>query len=398
MKQLDNLLNQNNYDVRVSGDARFMDQKCTPDVVCIIADCVLNLRAEDTKTEFTVQDIWDSQYFIKNVKAIFNKPSAKNITTRSEYDKFIQQPLRLLAYSGVLDIEKRGNKNFYRVAEPDVLEYITIKDRNAYVFLYKYFTKVLSDSGLLKYFEAYKTKYENGKLTAADFTELQEKFIKFIKGNTAINGTTEIKRIYPKLLNIFACENNLPGTLGGRLSRAEFSFGDLMYNRRNFRDIKKSKSTSRQEATVVRPVLKSKAYDDYLVQKAMRLIRKLQTESEVRDQWSNGEATQVHHIFPKSKFPQLAHYLENLIKLTATQHFTKAHPSNKTDSINTDYQLVCLLAKCDTIEKSLEKFEEQYYRKESFIVCINTGLSSELKFDSNFRQIKKELVSIYNDN
>lgn len=69
----------------------------------------------------------------------------------------------------------------------------------------------------------------------------------------------------------------------------------------------------------------------------MNLLRKIQVESEVHDQWGNGEATQVHHILPKSQFPQLAHYLENLIKLTATQHFTKAHPDNKTQEINRDY-------------------------------------------------------------
>jgi len=91
------------------------------------------------------------------------------------------------------------------------------------------------------------------------------------------------------------------------------------------------------------------------VQKAMNQIRKMYTESEVKDQWANGEATQVHHLFPKSEFPQLAHYLENLIKLTATQHFTKAHPNNKTSVVNLDYQLVCLLAKSDSIERSLKK-------------------------------------------
>jgi len=128
----------------------------------------------------------------------------------------------------------------------------------------------------------------------------------------------------------------------------------------------------------------------------MNQIRKMYSESEVKDQWANGEATQIHHIFPKSKFPQLAHYLENLIKLTATQHYTKAHPNNKTDSINTDYQLVCLLAKSDSIEKSLKR-NELYYRKESLIYCINTGLTQELNFDLNFRQIKTELATIYND-
>jgi hypothetical protein len=81
------------------------------------------------------------------------------------------------------------------------------------------------------------------------------------------------------------------------------------------------------------------------VQKAIALIQKRQRESEVHDQWSIGEATQVHHIFPKAMFPEIAHYIENLIKLTATQHKTMAHPNNNTHEINKDYQLTCLLAK-----------------------------------------------------
>lgn len=35
-------LSQFDLDVRKSNDARFMDQKCTPDVVCFIADSVIN--------------------------------------------------------------------------------------------------------------------------------------------------------------------------------------------------------------------------------------------------------------------------------------------------------------------------------------------------------------------
>jgi hypothetical protein len=156
---------------------------------------------------------------------------------------------------------------------------------------------------------------------------------------------------------------------------------------------------SRQEAYAdsEQEVLPDTAFNVYLVNKAMNQIRKMYLESEVKDQWANGDATQVHHIFPKSKFPQLAHYMENLIKLTATQHYTKAHPNNKTDSINTDYQLVCLIAKTSSIEKSLLK-SELYYRKESFVYCINTGLQQTIKADLSFREIKTELISIYNDN
>lgn len=396
---IDNLLQSINYDIRIHKDARFMDQKCTPDVVCIIADCIINLRESEPNKEFTVQDIWDSQYFIKNVKAIFNKPSATNPTTKSEYDKFIQQPLRLLAYAHILHIEKKGNKNFYKISNLSVLEYISLKDRNAYNFLYKYFVKVLSDSGLLKFFEAYKAKGELKNLTKTDFEELQNRFIKFIIGNTAINGEVEIRRIYPKILNVFACENNLPGSVKGRMSENQFYYTDLMYNRKNWRDLSKDKTISRQESINIgeQNIVQGTVFNAYLVQKAMNQIRKMYNESEVKDYWSNGDATQIHHMFPKSKFPQLAHYLENLIKLTATQHYTKAHPNNKTDSINTDYQLVCLLAKSDNIERSLDK-NELYYRKESFIYCINTGLSKTLSFDLSFKQIKTELAHIYNNN
>lgn len=152
------------------------------------------------------------------------------------------------------------------------------------------------------------------------------------------------------------------------MSENQFYYTDLMYNRKNWRDLSKDKTISRQEesAESEQNILPDTAFNAYLVQKAINQIRKMYSESEVKEQWANGEATQIHHIFPKSKFPHLADYLENLIKLTATQHYTKAYLNNKTDSINPDYQLVCLLAKSDSIEKSLKK-NELYYRKESFV-------------------------------
>lgn len=392
-------LQQFDLDVRKSGDARFMDQKCTPDVVCIIADCVINFVGNDQNKSFTVADIWNSQYFIKNVKAIFNKPLATNPTTNSEYDKFIQQPLRMLAYANILNIEKIGITNHYNIANYEILEYISIKDRNAYLFLCDYLEKVLTDSGIFKYFQEYKLAQEKDNLDSDAFDKLKTRFQKFIIGNTNINGVVEVNRIYPKILNIYATQNNLPGTVKGFLSKHEFYYTDLMYNRKNWRDLDKNKNVSRQESEAEYDTLISEnenPYSDYLVQKAMNVIRKLYTESEIKDQWANGEATQIHHIFPKHKFPQLAHYLENLIKLTATQHYTKAHTSNKTKDTNIDYQLVCLLAKTDSIEKSLKK-NEMYYRKESFIYCINTGLTQNLNMGLNFKQIKTELATIYND-
>ncbi len=387
-----------NFDVRITKDARFMDQKVTPDVLCIIADCVLNVEA-DRKIEFTKDDIWNDNYFNTNVKAIFNKPDAKNETTRQEYDKFTSQPLRTLAYAGVLEMRKEGNKNIYKIKNQSLLEFIAMKERNSYIFLYHYLVKVLSDSNLLRFFKDFKNRCIEKTITKEDFQDLKTRFQRFMIGNTPINGKVEVNRIFPKILNVYACENNIQGTIKGRLSKRQIYYTDLMYNRPNWRDVDKNKGISRAEAIAEHENLmleQNEAYSDYQVQKAMNMIRKMYKESEVKDQWANGEATQIHHIFPKAEFPQLAHYLENLIKLTPTQHYTKAHPNNKTQEINKDYQLVCLLAKSDSIEQSLNR-GEFIYRKESFVYVINIGLSTKLEVNQNFTQIKRELTRIYNE-
>ena len=377
------------------GDARFMDQKCTPDVVCFIADCIVNTL--DCSEEFTVTDIWDAQYFIKNAEAIFNKPRPNNLKARHEYDKFIQQPLRMLAYAHILEVEKRGGTNYYRVINLDVLDYIAQRERNTFVFLYCYLYKVLNDSGILRYFEEYKEKNVQGTVSNEDFMKLKERYDRFTIGNTAINTKVEVHRIFPKVLNVYAVENQIRGTEKGRMSKYVFTFSDLMYNRKNWRDLNKDKTITRQEAQEqLENPNQQESYNKYKVQKAINRLKRIQIDSEVRDQYGIGEATQVHHIFPKSQFPELAHCLENLIKLTATQHYTMAHPSNNTNQINRDYQLTCLLAKADTIEQSLKAVGDKYYRKESFIFVINTGLTVELSTDLQFRDIKSSLIQIYN--
>lgn len=171
----------------------------------------------------------------------------------------------------------------------------------------------------------------------------------------------------------------------------------IFYNRKNWRDLNKDKSITRQEAeTEEVDATQQETYSAYYVQKAIALVRKIHIESEVKDQWGNGEATQVHHIFSKAEFPEIAHYIENLILLTPTQHNTKAHPSNKTQQINKDYQLTCLLAKADSIDKSLRKSGDKYYRKESFIYVIKVGLSQDMDMGLSFVDIKNQLIQLYN--
>lgn len=394
IQEITEYLNRYDLDVRKTGNARFMDQKCTPDVVCFIADCILNLNPQG---EFTVQNVWDMPYFIKNASAIFGKPSPKNETARHEYDKFIQQPMLMLAYAHILNVEKRGSRNFYSISNYDILDYIATKERNAYNFLYLYITKLLTDSNFIRVFDSYKEKAQKGVASKQDFAEVKEKYERFIIGNTKINKLDEPRRIFTKIFNVYCCENGIQGTVGGHQSKYAIAFSDLMYNKVNWRDTDKPKARTRQEAATAEDIRQQEEYDAYQVTKAMNLLRKIQTESEVKDQYANGDATQVHHIFPKSEFPAIAHYLENLVKLTATQHYTKAHPNNRTQIINRDYQLVCLLAKSQTIELSLRQVGEKYYRKESFIVVINTGLNADLNFSLTFPEIRTELRHIYNN-
>ena len=397
IEKIEEHLRKFDFDVRKTKDARFMDQKVTPDVLSIIADCVSN-HVADRDIEFTKDDIWNGNYFNTNVKAIFSKPDAQNETTRLEYDKFTSQPLKTLAYAGVLEMRKDGRSNMYKIVRVDLLDFVAMKDRNAFIFLYHYLVKVLDDSNMLKHFSNFKEKCVNGSIDNTEFQCLKTRFQRFITGNTPINGTEEINRIFPKILNVYSCENNIQGTIKGHLSQRKIYYTDLMYNRPNWRDIDKNKEISRNEAISTHEDLmceQNESYSDYQVQKALKMIKKMYVESEVKDQWANGEATQVHHIFPRANFPKIAHYLENLIKLTPTQHYTKAHPSNKTQQVNKDYQLVCLLAKSDNIEKSLAK-GEFVYRKESFVYVINTGLSKNLGINLDFRNIKRELSRIYN--
>ena len=85
MTSIENYLSQfNDFDIRQTHDARYVDQKCTPDIVCFIADCILNTSCA-TKT-FTINDLWDERFFIDNCRVIFGKPSPADPSARNEYN------------------------------------------------------------------------------------------------------------------------------------------------------------------------------------------------------------------------------------------------------------------------------------------------------------------------
>lgn len=129
---------QYDYDIRKSGNGRWIDQKCAADVVTVVADCIYNYALQDEDGIFTTPEIWHCKYTVENVEAIFKKPGVESKAAKNEYDKFFQQPMEMLANANVLKKIKQGNRNFYKVNNMAVLEYIALRERNALFFLKTY--------------------------------------------------------------------------------------------------------------------------------------------------------------------------------------------------------------------------------------------------------------------
>ena len=263
-------------------------------------------------------------------------------------------------------------------------------------FIVLYLEKVLQDSGVWYLFENF---FQNNDKD--HFVELKSRYEDFIIENTPINGITEVRRIFTKIINPLSYVRKLHGTKGGFFSEDIIGYDELMYNRRNWRDVAKLRGETRQEYEIrARQIIENRkqAFVRFTMEKAKRLIRTRYNDiSEVQDELAVGQATQVHHIFPKSDFPEIESYLENLILLTATQHSTKAHPNNNTRLIDKDYQLLCLLAKCSSIKESVEELQDGFYSKEDFVFVLNTGISPRDKFmeEKTFDEIEEKITFEY---
>lgn len=369
-------LNKRNYDIRKSNNARWIDQKCTIDVLSVVADCILEYIGDNEDKEFTVKDIWFYEYTVLNVQDIFRKPNPKK-QAKNEYDKWFGQPIKLFAYSQIITEKTKNKRHTYKVNNKKILEYISVRDRNAMIFLNLYIGKVLLDSELLPYFNVF---FEKQNKEA--YKELRKKFIEFTIYNTPINGKVECGRIFAKILNPLAFTKNKKGTVKGRISKNIITNDQLLYNRVNWRDTKKPKDVTR-EVYEMQNLSTLDKMTEYKIQKAKKLLRKYNEKyrngkSEVDD---NGEylsnAIHIHHIFPKADFMEIADKLENLIALTPTQHMVNAHDNGNTTYINKEYQHLCLIHKVSNIKENLESPEREHiYEFDEMIHVLNEGLDT----------------------
>ncbi len=380
-ENIQSFLNQKNYDLRISGNGRWIDQKCAADVVTVVADCIMNYGFEHKGEFFKTSDIWHDNYTVENVEAIFRKPGVEHIEAKHEYDKFFQQPMEMLAYAGVLVKEKRGRENYYAIEDENVLEYIALRERNALFFLSTYIERVLRDSCIYYLFEDFFNLQ-----TKDSYTDMKQGYSDFIIQHTKINGVVECNRIFIKVLNPLAYFKHTCGTEKGRMSEQPITYDMLMYNRNNFRDIyaNKPKGITRKEYSATHPTEVNDAYYRYQSAKAKRFLRLFndQTRASKTEHLDgihiNDKAIHMHHIFPESEYPEICFYLENIIALTPTQHLGYAHPNGKTSEISNAYQHLLLLSKADRIQENLKSVTvEHIYEFSNLLYVLNVGFDDD---------------------
>lgn len=387
-KYIREFVEKHNYDVRLSHNARFTDQKCIPDVVNAVAECVLEFTQGDETKEFSKNDIWHSEYSRKLLEESFTKPDTENKTMQSEYDKFFAQPLKMFAAAGVLEERKDGVQNIYHMIDKPVIEFVASREKNALIFLDVYLSKVMSDSGCYHYFEDF-FRLQDKKT----FYALKDALTALYKNYTPVKKELEPPRIYNKIINILAFRRRKRGTVRGNLSDSIITIDEIRYNRVNWRDIDKPKEMSRQEYVqmVGNSVGTSQGFYNRSVEQAKKFVRNLEVYSEVHH-YPNYVATDAHHIFMKSEFPELADMPENIIALTGTEHYSYAHPNRNTQRTDPDYQMICLISKLDSIERNFQEGHDDYSLAD-FSKVLNEGLGTDVfNPQMGYEQIKAYLL------
>jgi len=388
----------NDYDIRKSGNARWIDQKCTADVITIVADCIIQYITSHRNESFTSADIWHNDYTVNNVTDIFKKPSPNEAKAVAEYNKFFMQPMEMLAYAGILSRSKKGRQNLYTVAEYSLLEYLSIRERNSLTFLQLYIGKVLTDSGLMPLFDDFFNIQ-----TKIAYDDVKNGFVNFTIRHTKINKPTECRRVFTKVLNPLAYLRNKRGTEGGTLSKNNVTFDMLMYNRDNFRDVfadKPKELTRRQYASQI-SLSPSSKLNAYMSQKAKRLVRAFNDTfrnglSEVKDERHIADkAVHIHHIFTEAEYPEICAFYENLIALTPTQHLSYAHPDGVTSKINVAYQHICLIAKASVIKETMgDVTRDQIYEFSRFMHVCSVGLDNDVFIGIEERDFDSAVTAI----
>lgn len=406
-QQIIEWLNKYDLDLRKSQDGTALDMKDTPDIVSYIADCIVHyaddaidagIALEDV--HFSVSDIWHNKYAIDTAVQVFGKPSPDSPKAVQEYNKFFTLPIKALSYAKVLSAEMRGRSYSFSINNYELLDYIASRDSNAAKFLALYFKKVLEDSGIYKYFEKFLQDQ-----TKASLSEARTLYAKFnqdykIKGQKG-GSDLESNKTFIKLINIMAYYERQCGIArGGGVTDAPINLQHIRYNAPNSRDLAKGKpkGVTRTEHEVSPAAI---ARTEYAINRAKQRVDKYNltfndglTETLptiLRGRKNNcidmafelsasrQKATDKHHIFPASEFPEISTFFENIICITPEQHLNHAHPAHDTHMIDRMYQYYLILSKMERIMLNVVDGigTPDFYNFRKFTKVLDVGLRTE---------------------
>lgn len=154
----------------------------------------------------------------------------------------------------------------------------------------------------------------------------------------------------------------------------------LMYNRDNFRDIYQSKPKGITRKEHESPSPSRARFIQYQMDKAIKNVKRINKYynfglSEVEG--DDNPATETHHIFTKTEFPEISYFEENFINLTPNQHRNQAHPLGNFSIVDKEFQKICLIAKLGTIKFSIEN-NLRVYDFNNFLVVTDTGYRTDI--------------------
>ena len=378
-------------DIRKHQNARWIDQKCTPDNLSLIANCIV--KGEFFGKEFTSKELWLHPNTNVLVESFLKKPNVNNPKAKNEYDKFFQQNLKMLSHSCVLE-ETKTHPIKFKVLKQDKIIELSLGPFKACEFISEYAEKTLRASGLGVLLDDF-LNFQ----TPESYINLKIGFENLLIQNTPINKVTEPRRIFTKVINPISYKYNKLGSFRGRISKDIIIFTSLFYDNKNFRDKDKPKSKTRfQHAKNMAFKDSQYSFTELLESKAKKNIKILCKEYNQGVSFvttkgycnDNAPATQAHHIFLKSQKPNLKHFTENLIALTPNQHFQKAHPNNNTSTF------------CPAYRESLLKTQywlvgmyPNFYSKEKFVKVLNEGLNTNrFSIKDTKKQFKAKLKQL----
>lgn len=378
--------------VKIPMQGVHFEQKTTPDLLWCVAHVVLDLISENPLRIFSDKEVRSSPIFDSLMIDYFAK--APQHSAENEYNKLSSYQLGVLEFAGILKLVDQRPKK-YQVSHIEALEYIAVNDWNASRFITEYTVKFIYDNNLNGIFETYKNNPNQ-----INYLQVKEAYWEWAKLHTNIRGTDRrhTYRVFNKIFNIYCYKNRLPGEDATNLTLGPCPYSFLLYKRVNFRDVDKPQGMTREEyQKSLLSEVENLGVVETLLAKAKDSVRAYhENNSEIIDPaygYLPDQGIHVHHILPRHSYPQFSLMKENLISLTPGQHLSSAHIRGNTDSINPQFQIICLKSKFNKIKLSLEK-EDGFYELSRFIAILNCLFNWNLDYDASIVLVQSRLDSI----